>query len=480
MPLYFQMRPIGDNVWFQPSLVYFTALFLTILPVSEWAIRLPSAIVGTIDVVLVYFIAKRLFGAGRPALLAAALLALTPAHFIHSRIAMDYIYPVPFVLGWLLCLMIFLERGNLRLLFLATSLLGLGLYSYIASLIMMPVYLALTCLALALTARRPVQHYLVALAGFAWPLVFMAAWLANHPGTVGDTLSRYGLGAESEPTRAITGLPVSEMLSELRRSARLSSLTGRLTLYWYFFDPSYLFVTGGYANVLNSTRHVGVFLIPLLAAVPVGLWRLAVTKKTALTIIVLLGFATAPLAACLAVPEGYAIDRELELLPFTVLIATFGILHLSSASWRPWRRLGAGLMLAIPFHFAYFLFDYFGDYRLRSAFWFEWNRRGAIEEILLRDQEARVPAVYLSTTHIPYLEAYWRFYLLKYGRPDVVHRSVYYDARTLDIGTVPPGSLVLTARDDKATQAFVAKGALRQVAAIPEPGDPPYFEILIR
>ena len=317
MPLYFQMRPIGDNVWFQPALVYFTALFLTALPVSEWALRLPSAIVGVIDVVLVYCIAKRLFGSGRPALLAAALLALTPAHFIHSRIAMDYLYPVPFVLGWLLCLMIFLERGNLRLLFLATSLLGLGLYSYIASLIMMPVYLALTGLALALTAKRPVQHYIVALAGFAWPIVFMAAWLGSHPGTVGDTLSRYGLGAESEPTRPITGLPVSEMLSELRRSARLSSLTGRVSLYWYFFDPSYLFVTGGYANVLNSTRHVGVFLIPLLVAVPVGLWRLAVTRKTAVTIIVLLGFATAPLAACLAVPEGYAIDRELELLPFT-------------------------------------------------------------------------------------------------------------------------------------------------------------------
>ena len=33
---------------------------------------------------------------------AALLLALTPAHFIHSRFALDYLYPVPFTLAWLL------------------------------------------------------------------------------------------------------------------------------------------------------------------------------------------------------------------------------------------------------------------------------------------------------------------------------------------------------------------------------------------
>ena len=36
---------------------------------------------------------------------------LTPAHFVNSRIAMDYVYPLPFVLGWVLSLLISLDQA---------------------------------------------------------------------------------------------------------------------------------------------------------------------------------------------------------------------------------------------------------------------------------------------------------------------------------------------------------------------------------
>src|SRR6185295_15217345 len=90
LPLYFQMPQIGDNVWFHPMVVYLMVPWLKILPMSEMAIRIPSVLVGLTDVVLIYFIAVRIFRSERWALLAAGLLALTPAHFMHSRIAMDY------------------------------------------------------------------------------------------------------------------------------------------------------------------------------------------------------------------------------------------------------------------------------------------------------------------------------------------------------------------------------------------------------
>ena len=144
LPLYFQMPQIGFNVWFHPMVVYAMVPWLKILPLSEAAIRFPSVVVGLTDVVLIYFIAARIFRSERWGLLAAALLALTPSHFMHSRMAMDYLYPVPFVLAWLLCLLVFLDRQRPWTLFAATSFLGIGIYSYIASTIMMPLYLALT------------------------------------------------------------------------------------------------------------------------------------------------------------------------------------------------------------------------------------------------------------------------------------------------------------------------------------------------
>src|SRR6266550_4063067 len=47
-PLYFEMRALGEHVWFHPVLVYVTALFLKVFPLTESVVRLPSTVVGTI------------------------------------------------------------------------------------------------------------------------------------------------------------------------------------------------------------------------------------------------------------------------------------------------------------------------------------------------------------------------------------------------------------------------------------------------
>ena len=128
----------------------------------------------------------------------AALLALTPAHVVHSRLAMDFIYPVPFVMAWLLCLLIYLERRRLRWLFLATVFLGLGFFSYIASVITMPLWWRSRCLDSGRHRRGPRAPYAVAAAGFLCPLLSSAPWLLYHWSFVTDTLGRYQIGAAAQ------------------------------------------------------------------------------------------------------------------------------------------------------------------------------------------------------------------------------------------------------------------------------------------
>ena len=478
LPLYFQMPSIGENVWFHPIIVYWMALFSRWLPMTEWAVRLPSVFVGLIDVVLMYLIGRRLFHSPRWGLLAAALLALTPAHFMHSRIAMDYLYPVPFVMAWLLCLLIFLERRSEWILLLGTSLLGIGFYSYIASVIMMPVYLLMTWTTLRATASRS-RLYIVSGAGFVWPLALLVVWLSLHPAIVAATMSRYQIGQATAAPGAAAGGSMSELLERSRHNVRFSELTGRVSLYWYFFDPAYLFLTGGYANVVNSTRHFGVFLAPLLVFVPIGLVRLWKARQSPLDRLVVLGFLSAPLAACLVVPEPYAVDRELGVLPFGVLAATVSVKYMFERG-RVWRTVALSLLAIVPIHFALFYTEYFWSYRVQSAFWFEFNRRGAIEEILKRDAQDHPPAIYLSTRRIPYLEAYWKLYLKKHGREDLLDRTRYVDADALNMNDVPAGSLLLAGRPVESLEKLVHTGALKELALIPEPGDPPAFMILRR
>ena len=434
LPLYFQWPPhTQPDVWFQPIPVYFTALFLTVLPVSEWAIRLPTVVLGLTDIVLVYLVATRVFNRPLLAAIAAGLLALTPAHLIHSRLAMDFLYPLPFVMAWLLCLMAFVERRRPWLLFGATTLLGIGFYSYIAAIAMMPVYFGMTCVVVWALCERPARPLGMAALGFVWPLLPLIPWATAHWAAIADTLGRYGLYNGTHPH--------ADALSTVTSLPFLAAVVERLSVYWRFFDPSYLFVAGG-GYAVNTTHRVGVFLLPIMFCLAIGINQIVNVRRSWVTLLILCGFLTAPLAASV-IGEPYAVQRELLVLPFAILIATIGVEQLISAKHRTMRIAGWCLLAAVPVQFAVFYVDYFTAYRARSAFAFNGNLRGAAEALIDRSPNGDGRALYLSTD-IRFVDLYWRFYLAKYRREDLSDRTVYFDPRTTDPQAIPDQSLVLT------------------------------------
>src|SRR5262249_29209858 len=145
LPMYIEYPArFGRPTWDQPLLIYAIAATLKVLPFSEATIRLPMAIVGILDVLLMYGIARLLFEPRFLALLAAALLAVTPAHFMHSRTAIDFQLSVPFVLGWLFALLLYLRGTQPRFLFLAACVLGAGVYGYVAAYLVTPMLAVVT------------------------------------------------------------------------------------------------------------------------------------------------------------------------------------------------------------------------------------------------------------------------------------------------------------------------------------------------
>jgi 4-amino-4-deoxy-L-arabinose transferase-like glycosyltransferase len=533
LPLYFRIQMPGETRWgwFTPAIFYFTALFLQVLPLSERAVRLPTVCVGVADVVLLYWVGRHVFKREGYALFAAGLLALAPAHFMLSRYALDYVYPLPFMLAWLLCLLLFLDRGRLAWLFAATACLGVGFYSYIASVVLMTMYLGLTGLVLLLTKQTP-RAYAAAAAGFALPLLPFAAWLLKHPTVLSDTAARYDL-YDSKKLNALQGI---------REFLGYPNLDRLSALYWSYFSPSFLFFSGD-GQMTFSTRSVGVLLMPLALLLPLGFYQVIVRRPSVPSVLVLIGFVTAPAAAVL-VPESAAIIRAVALLPFAALLAAFGLELLWSAAsvrlpktalaaagafglaaglaygvWmlatngrlggstimligaglvllaaafiarpRPFGRLVAIAVIAlIPIQFARFSADYFGDYRLRSSSWLGGNLRGALEQLIERAGQNRETRVYFATlqstaglmdTRNRWMNAYWRFYLGKHRREDLLDRTAQLDAT--GARTLPPHSLVLANIGDTQTEALVKRGELRLVASIPELDGDPFFVILER
>lgn len=115
----------------------FAPIYLVqVLPLSESAVRLPTALVGVLNVLLVVWLARRLFGDPRLAIAAGAMLAFSPGHFIHSRMALSVLYPVPFVILWLIALRKVDQGNSDRWLFAGGAALGAGVYAYLASVVM--------------------------------------------------------------------------------------------------------------------------------------------------------------------------------------------------------------------------------------------------------------------------------------------------------------------------------------------------------
>ena len=511
-PVYFQ---VDSNVWYQPIAIYFSALVLKLLPLSDAAIRLPTVIVGLTNVVLMYFVAHRIFRRESMALLAAGLLILTPAHFIHSRIAVDYLYPVPFILAWAWCLLAYSERRSAWLLFVATSSLGLGFYSYIASVVMMPIYLGLTWWFLQSGRDATWRSYALAAAGFAWPLLLIPPFLLAYPEIVNDFQARYRLGGSG---------PQLDPFQTLRAMFNSRTIADRTNLYYNFFSPGFLFVSGG-SNVTNSTREAGVYLASFAVLLLAGLYDV-ITRWTREKGLVVLGFLTAPLAACLIL-ENYAIDRALALLPFGVLLATLGVDRLWSAAcptrvgrlfaavgallslagvsylawtqstrgtisasapslivvglalaltgyWttrsRRWQPLVVLLLLLGVAQFQYFFRDYFGDYGPRSAAWYGNNIQGAIERAIALGGERQAPKILLSSD-IRHVDSYWQFYLRMHDREDLLPNGEPFSFDTTDINALPPDTLLVCLANDAKAKSLVESGDLTVAGVATDPND---------
>jgi len=457
---------VSGTYWQTPVVIYFTALLLKVLPLSEITIRIPPVIIGMIDVLLMYFVARRLFKRRWLPPVAAGLLLLTPAHFIHARLAVDHLYPLPFVLAWLWCLDNFLSTDRPAFLLAATAALGFGAYTYLAAEVMMPVFFALTCLAIVLTRPTELRLYGVATLGFLVPLVPLLLWFATHPTQYGDQVRMYSV-YDASRLNPLQGL--KDLLSS-------TSVTARTDVYWNYFNPSFLFFAGD-AGLINGTRRAGVVLWPCALWLPPGLYDVATSWPRPTKAIVLLGFALSPIAAVL-VGEPHRINRALVMLPFAALIAAAGIEWMWSARRVLWRAAAIVLLVAAPLQFASFYRDYFGEYRIRSSNWFERNIRGAVNEMMARSSAAS-PGIYLST-QIEWIDYYWRFYAIKSHREDLVPRAVTFDPKTVNLDAVPAGALLLDVVDGQLDRDAATHVHLRRLSVITEPNDVASFVLLER
>jgi 4-amino-4-deoxy-L-arabinose transferase-like glycosyltransferase len=516
LPLYFRSRI--DGTWWSPMLPYVIAGALKVLPLSEGTVRAPMALAAVINVVLVFFIGRLLFARESLALVPAALLALSPVQLIENRYANDPGVPATFALAWMLAALLYLRTGHARALVAAGIALGVGVYSYIGGVPLMPLYLALTYVALW-RRRDRWTRYLMLTVSFAIPIALGVPWLALHPDAVRYNFLHY----QSDP-HVVDLSTAFSLFASLRRVVQMGSL------YLKFWDPRFLFVRG--ADVLrHSTGHVGVYLVSAAGLIAIGLVRAARrTISDSRSLLLLGGFLLAPLPSCLVDFNdhlaAHAIWRAVEVLSFGALLAGLGLEYLlTEMNTRP-RLLALGAALGIPLALAVFggpafphgralliglvvppviaiglglraprspdraslamrgvlcalafvsllqygsfYADYMTDYKARSTVETDGNMRGLLETVIALSpviapsQNKPLTWIYLGFRLGPadWGGNYWRFYVHKHHREDLLTRTINDENASQfnyrQICLMPPGSLLTTRVGwDAATDALI-------------------------
>lgn len=123
--------PVHFSAWqvsqMSVLLSYLMIPFIRVFGFHTWVIRLPMLLASVSSVLLVYLIGKQLFGR-RFALVAMALTAVNPWHFMQSRWAIDCnLFPHVFLLAFYLLL---LGLRKKRFLYLSMFFFGLTFYCY--------------------------------------------------------------------------------------------------------------------------------------------------------------------------------------------------------------------------------------------------------------------------------------------------------------------------------------------------------------
>lgn len=424
LPLFFHIiNPLNkddsstESTWWQPMLFYLTAAVFRVAPVAEWSMRLPVTCIAILNVWLMYLVGRRLFTNPWYAVLAASILALTPAHFIFARQAQDYFCLLPFALAWVWCLTRCVEADTLWMPAATGLLLGVGLYCHISAWVVMPSYLVVTVTVLWMSGK-PLRSIALLVGGFAVALMPLVPWLWLHPTLPREMLTNY---------KVVGGFRLAE----------------RVEVYWDYFNPSYLFFSGG-SNPMFATRRAGVLLLAAAVFLPVGIWTIVRDRFSVARAVVLFGFFFAPVAIVAALPEDpkYYTPRDLLVLPFAALIVAAGIEWAADRHSRIVRVATVVLVLAMPVQFLTFARNYFGDYQIWSASRFDaLNQRGVAAYVIAADATARVPAVYFAEeVHEPQAEQ-WVFQLLKRQRTDLLARSRHFESAQFDSADVRSGSL---------------------------------------
>lgn len=325
-------RSFGD--WKPPLQTYLMIPTIILFGLTEFSIRLPSALLGVLSIFLSCFLVKELFYQNRSkeklALLSAFLLSISPWHLHQSRSAMLIMVALFFFMLGLYYFLISLKKP--KYLYFSVISFILAIYSYYGMRLIIPIF----CLFLLIKNFR----YLVKLQNKLL-ISLIIGFILLLPLIIGFLYEPSIVFGRAKNVSIFFDRGVKLRLAELQTGDGVSNIPSQVSLFFHnkpylysldiikrffvHFDGQFLFLKGDTASPFRIP-NMGVLYLIESVFLPIGLFFLIKNKeKNKAMIIIWLILAVIPGALSFLTPTH---NRTFNaVFPMVVLIA-YGLLSI--------------------------------------------------------------------------------------------------------------------------------------------------------
>ncbi len=377
---------------------YLTIPSVALFGLTTFAVRFPSAVMGILAIVGMFFLARELFGnrgmklidtkhSTAIALVAAGMMAISPWHIQFSHAGFETNVGLTFNIFVALFFLKGLQRPWLLL--VAAAFAGINLSVYQSERVFTPLFvLALVIIyrkeLFALPKKYLIASILVGVLVVIPPIQFLVA----NPSAL-QRVQATSLVSQPTPLLAATALRLkddnerNDLIGKVVDNRRVLYAKSIVSGYLSHFDLNWLFVTGE-----NNNRHhapgMGLLYLFSLPFLLIGVYQMVFgkfEKKTKYLIFSWLLIAPIPASVTFDVPHAV---RTMNILPMFLLFAAVGLVAAYySLSRNKWLQIG-GVSLVLffaSFNFAYFLNQYYVQQNYFHAYDWQYGYAQAIPEL---------------------------------------------------------------------------------------------------
>lgn len=426
-PLVF--KSFGD---YKPGLyVYLTVPFVYVLGLDEFAVRLPSVVMGIVAIAFMYLFVKKVTDDETLSLAAAFFLAVSPWHMHFSRGAWEANVALTFLL---VALTYFVSAmRNHRLLPLSAIFSALSLLSYQGSKLSVFVALFIFSLYHLKDLKKiPVKTYALSIS--LGLLVSLPIFISLFTGQAGR-LGVFSVFSYPRPTEYLTaflnngGDHVGSTTYYLFHSEPLNFLRGILGRWFNHYSARFLLFEGDWSNPRHSVPHSGVITLMDGVLLIAGMYVVMSKSFRKWMAPVAAWFLLSTLPSILSRDQVHAVRSLPMVVPLTILIA-LGLTFILSLPFRRVAFVSIGVLYIASY--TYFADAYFIHGVIHNSHYWEYGYKQIMEVIKPYAQDGR--PVYIQQSYAqPYI--YYLFYT-QYDPASYQKQAKLVESRSGDVGQV--------------------------------------------